>query len=493
MALWQQRLLANDPQASLNTSSFLYNLGAAFVSNTADFGQYLVNTAPGMTLAGSSGDQLKAKAADYGYKDTSGQKATYDLVFSIQTPQYSAILIPAQTEVSTTGNGVSTIPVTATTDGDASILPGYLNTNSDQIETITVNGSPTGGTFTLTHGGQTTAAITYDGTASGTAANIQTALTALSTVGTSDITGLSNALVDGISATEFTVEWRQALGGTVFPVMTHADSLTGGTSPSLSISITQASVPTVTATATAVGSAGNVNPNTLVYINSGIAGVSVTNPLQGTGSAYGYLTAGADPDDDTAVRKFTNAALSPTYGASNYAAAAETVDGVFDAYCYDPQDGTGTVTLYWSDVDGNSNTYGTTPSCYNANGQGTLQIAVNDVLQGNLKVTYTGFLITTVTLAATYSCSSSIASSVIEPQIQAEMAAFVQQLTHGEAVVPSLMFQYVQQQLGFILTYFNVTVTPSSAATPVVPATLTSTTTLYRFTASPSTITLTRQ
>lgn len=54
----------------------------------------------------------------------------------------------------------------------------------DNLQTVTVTGSPTGGTFTLTYKGQTTAGIAYNAAASA----VQSALTALSTVGAGNAT-----------------------------------------------------------------------------------------------------------------------------------------------------------------------------------------------------------------------------------------------------------------------------------------------------------------
>ena len=54
----------------------------------------------------------------------------------------------------------------------------------DNLQTVTITGSPTGGTFTLTYKGQTTAGIAYNAAASA----VQTALVGLSTVGTGNAT-----------------------------------------------------------------------------------------------------------------------------------------------------------------------------------------------------------------------------------------------------------------------------------------------------------------
>ena len=66
-----------------------------------------------------------------------------------------------------------------------------LQTNA----TVTIGGSPTGGTFTLTFGGQTTTGIAYNAAASA----VQSALVALSSVGT------GNATVSGSAGGPYTV------------------------------------------------------------------------------------------------------------------------------------------------------------------------------------------------------------------------------------------------------------------------------------------------
>ncbi len=78
-------------------------------------------------------------------------------------------------------------------------------------------GSPTAGTFTLTFNGQTTTAIAYNATAS----TVQSALAALSTIGTGNVTVT-------LSGTTYTI----TLGGTLLspqPAFTLTSSLTGGT------------------------------------------------------------------------------------------------------------------------------------------------------------------------------------------------------------------------------------------------------------------------
>lgn len=54
---------------------------------------------------------------------------------------------------------------------------------ANEVQSLSVSGSPTAGTFTLTFGGQTTAAIAYNATA----ATIQSALSALSSIGSGNV------------------------------------------------------------------------------------------------------------------------------------------------------------------------------------------------------------------------------------------------------------------------------------------------------------------
>lgn len=107
---------------------------------------------------------------------------------------------------------------------------GYLpvGTKADAIQTVTITGSPAGGTFTLSFGGQTTTGIAYN--AAPTA--VQSALAALSTIGTGNVT------VTGSAGGPYTVTFKGALGNRQIPAMTASSSgLTGGTSPTVTVAV----------------------------------------------------------------------------------------------------------------------------------------------------------------------------------------------------------------------------------------------------------------
>jgi hypothetical protein len=101
---------------------------------------------------------------------------------------------------------------------------------TNEVQTLTVIGGPTGGTFTITFDGQTTAAIAHNATA----AAVQTALEALSNVNPGDIA------VTGNAGGPWTLTFGgQYLGENVAQVTT-TEAFTGGTSPDITIATTTA-------------------------------------------------------------------------------------------------------------------------------------------------------------------------------------------------------------------------------------------------------------
>lgn len=104
---------------------------------------------------------------------------------------------------------------------------------ANEMQTVTITGGPTGGTFTLTWDGETTAAIAYNAAASA----VQTALEALSNVNAGDVTCAGGAL----PGTPVTVTFAGRYAGKNVPQMTAASgSLTGGTTPTVTVSTTTA-------------------------------------------------------------------------------------------------------------------------------------------------------------------------------------------------------------------------------------------------------------
>lgn len=102
---------------------------------------------------------------------------------------------------------------------------------TDEVQTVTITGGPTGGTYTLTFSGQTTASIAYNATASA----VQSALEALSNIAPGDVTCAGGPH----PGTPITVNFGGgSYDGTDVPQMTATASLTGGTSPDVAVTTT---------------------------------------------------------------------------------------------------------------------------------------------------------------------------------------------------------------------------------------------------------------
>ena len=151
-----------------------------------------------------------------------------------QTIGYRTFIQTVQVNPDTQGPNPQLAIVTTTT-GAAGI---------NDVQTVTVTGSPTGGTFTLTFAGQTTAGIAYNAAASA----VQSAFQALSTVGS------GNATVTGSGP--YTITFTGTMAAAPQANITASGSgLTGGTSPGVTITHTTTgavpinAVQTVTVTA----------------------------------------------------------------------------------------------------------------------------------------------------------------------------------------------------------------------------------------------------
>jgi hypothetical protein len=99
---------------------------------------------------------------------------------------------------------------------------------SSEVNVVTITGGPSGGTFTITVNGQTTAGIAYNAIAS----VVQTALEALSNVAPGDVT------VTGSAGGPYTLTWDGALANTDVTISSSGASLTGGTTPAATTTTT---------------------------------------------------------------------------------------------------------------------------------------------------------------------------------------------------------------------------------------------------------------
>lgn len=103
-----------------------------------------------------------------------------------------------------------------------------LGTNANAVQTLTESGSPTGGTFTLTYGGQTTENVKYNATI----AEIATALVKLSTIATSENVEVTSEESKPINEKAAKVTFKGELGNQAQPlIVVNSTGLTGGTTP----------------------------------------------------------------------------------------------------------------------------------------------------------------------------------------------------------------------------------------------------------------------
>lgn len=106
-------------------------------------------------------------------------------------------------------------------------------TDTNERQTVAITGSPTGGTFTLTYKGQTTAALPYNASL----AAVQSALAGLSTI------GAGNVAVSGTPGSSYVITFQGDLAATDATAITASGSFTGGTSPAIAVTETTKGTP----------------------------------------------------------------------------------------------------------------------------------------------------------------------------------------------------------------------------------------------------------
>lgn len=113
-------------------------------------------------------------------------------------------------------------------DADDMLLVITSHSGFNEVQVITINGTPTGGVWRVRYGDQTTAPLAHNVSA----ANLQVALRALSSINGAHVT------VTGSDGGPFTCTFSGDLATSELSVMVADDSgLTGGTSPSIVVSV----------------------------------------------------------------------------------------------------------------------------------------------------------------------------------------------------------------------------------------------------------------
>lgn len=113
---------------------------------------------------------------------------------------------------------------------ESQMLATVAATGTNDVQTISITGTPTGGSFSVTFGGVTSAAIAYNSTA----AQVQAILQAMPSIGT------GNMICTGgpFPGTAVVCTAAGNLAGKKLAVFTTTDSFTGGTSPASSVAHT---------------------------------------------------------------------------------------------------------------------------------------------------------------------------------------------------------------------------------------------------------------
>lgn len=144
---------------------------------------------------------------------------------------------------------------------------GAPGVGTDEVQTLTIGGTPTGGTFKLKFRSFTTAAITWTSVDATLISNIDAALGALSSIGgASNVTTAAGTVTSGIGT--ITITFVAGLGKKAVPLITVANNSLTGSAPTLAVEET---TPGVTAfgRGAAKGTIVTDTTNGIAYINTG--------------------------------------------------------------------------------------------------------------------------------------------------------------------------------------------------------------------------------
>ena len=273
------------------TATGNYLATASTVLAAGDSVNALLVVGNNVTLSGASGNTLTLGSG------TLAVARTGDIV-SVPTLALGSTEGVFLTANSATATIASAITGTAgmTVGGLGSLSLTGLNSGlsgANAVQTITFNGTPTGGTFSLSFNGATTAPITYTTVVATLDANIQAALAALPTIGST-----ANVTVGG-TATAVTVTFGGALTGAGQNLITVAlNALSGGSTPGLVVTNSTAGVFATTLDGGTLSVAG---PNSLaaggLMLTSGTfqAAGTLTNEVAFNGQNATATIGGANP------------------------------------------------------------------------------------------------------------------------------------------------------------------------------------------------------
>jgi len=142
---------------------------------------------------------------------------------------------------------------------------GVPSNGVDAVHTLTIGGTPTGGTFRLSVGGEVTGDIAWSATNNTLFANIQTAMRLLACVG-GGFTATAGTITAGIGTV--TLTFAGASGKRSVPITVVNNNQLTGTSPTLAVAETTAGVK-ATGYGAIKGQILSDTANGVAYINTG--------------------------------------------------------------------------------------------------------------------------------------------------------------------------------------------------------------------------------
>jgi hypothetical protein len=151
---------------------------------------------------------------------------------------------------------------------DGLFSAGAPTAGTTEVQTLTIGGTPTGGSFILAYDGYNTAAIPWSATNATLIASIDAALEALPNIGTGGITTAAGTVTAGIGTITLTWAGNQVLEA-VNTITVASNSMTG-TSPTVAVAETTPGVSAFGRGAP-TGAKATDTTNGLAYINTGTA------------------------------------------------------------------------------------------------------------------------------------------------------------------------------------------------------------------------------
>lgn len=145
---------------------------------------------------------------------------------------------------------------------------GTPGAGTSEVQTLTIGGTPNGGTFKLEFDGQKTAAITWSSTNNTLRDNVDAALEALANIGTGGVAVAVGTMTSGIGT--LTITFGGDLAKKAVNLITVADNSLTGTSPTLAVAETTPGVDADFRGASKGALVTDVT-NGILYINTGTA------------------------------------------------------------------------------------------------------------------------------------------------------------------------------------------------------------------------------